>query len=829
MDAAVASANDVIVSITAAQQVLNTTEVATSSEHDASNGEEGFGIKLPGPQRSIRIDTQLSPNITKMSPASTPGKPPKTPIRYPSRKQSLSRSSFSKPKSRLIEASYPTDMSTLEENVPILGASSPAKASPRANLSTPKASTPITPKTPLMAAQGGDDEDEKDDEIYKAFDVQQSKKGKKVNVSKLIEWAALLVLVTFLIASTNVNSLRHVRLWSLELWKWCVLVMVVFCGRLLNEWITNFLVFVIERNFWFKKKVLYFVYGMKKSVQYFFWLGFILLAWELLFNHGVERSSNTNDILEKITMAIAGCLVGSGLWLIKTLLIKILAVSFHVNRFFDRIQESLFHQYILLTLSGPPQMEIAEHAGMMKNSGRMSFIRVEEGEKKQKEEVIDVEKLHKLDQGKVSAWTMKGLIQVVRSTGLTTISNTLDDDNDDDGSTQTSKEITSEWEAKVEAYKIFKNVAKPGHTYIEEEDLLRFMKKEEADNVLPLFEGATETGKIKRSALTKWVVNAYLDRKSLSHSLHDTKTAVEELNKMASVFVAIVIIIVWNLMMGFLTTKVLVLISSQLLLIVFMFGNTAKTIFEAIVFVFIMHPYDVGDRCVIDGVQMIVEEMNILTTIFLRYDNEKIIYPNSVLATKPISNFYRSPEMSDSIEFAIDFSTTMETISALKARIKLYIDSKPQHWKQGHSLQVKEIENMDKMKMALYVNHTINFQNAGEKGSRKCDLMWELKKIFEDLEINYHLLPQEVHVTYSVHDRVSLYRRGFWSSMRWEHALCNKHTLVSSIAKYLHPHFTHQNILFCMGPNKMAPAIGDDKIKSIPEFRRGRRPQVNEV
>ena len=57
---------------------------------------------------------------------------------------------------------------------------------------------------------------------------------------------------------------------------------------------------------------------------------------------------------------------------------------------------------------------------------------------------------------------------------------------------------------------------------------------------------------------------------------------------------------------------------------------------------------------------MTVEEMNILTTVFLRYDNEKIFYPNSVLLTKPISNFYRSPDMSDSVEFAVDVSTSIE-------------------------------------------------------------------------------------------------------------------------------------------------------------------------
>lgn len=99
-------------------------------------------------------------------------------------------------------------------------------------------------------------------------------------------------------------------------------------------------------------------------------------------------------------------------------------------------------------------------------------------------------------------------------------------------------------------------------------------------------------------------MKVYLERQSLVHSLNDTKTAVEELNKLASVIVLVVIIIVWLLIMGFLTTKILVFISSQLLLVVFMFGNTAKTVFEAIIFVFVMHPFDVGDRCVIDGVQV---------------------------------------------------------------------------------------------------------------------------------------------------------------------------------------------------------------------------------
>lgn len=100
-------------------------------------------------------------------------------------------------------------------------------------------------------------------------------------------------------------------------------------------------------------------------------------------------------------------------------------------------------------------------------------------------------------------------------------------------------------------------------------------------------------------------MKVYLERRSLVHSLNDAKTAVDELNNLASAIVLVLSIIVWLLVMGFLTTQVLVFISSQLLLVVFVFGNTAKTVFEAIVFVFVMHPFDVGDRCVIDGVQVI--------------------------------------------------------------------------------------------------------------------------------------------------------------------------------------------------------------------------------
>uniref|UniRef100_A0A7N0ZWI2 Mechanosensitive ion channel protein n=1 Tax=Kalanchoe fedtschenkoi TaxID=63787 RepID=A0A7N0ZWI2_KALFE len=664
------------------------------------------------------------------------------------RRRSITRSAYSKPKSRLLEPVASISRKVAEE---IDRLKSPGRNSPELEpaADTPKGgngklSVPATPRAPLT---GGPDEEDDDDEVYKALSLEETNKsGQRIRLRLTLELLSFVCIVALLVTSLTVDRIKAAEIWSLKLWRWCILILTVFCGRLLSEWFINVLVFLIERNFLLRKKVLYFVFGVRRSVQFFIWFALILLAWALLINRGVERSQNAKEILHYVTRTLISFLIWSAIWMFKTFMVKLLASNFHVTRFFDRIQESIFHQYVLQTLSGPPLMEM-DIIGSSKGSGRLSVSKSKVVKGVEKEQVIDVEKLHKIKQEKVSAWTMRGLVKVISTSGLSTLTDALDDSGDDEGGEQKDKEITNEVEAKAAAYRIFRNVAKPNSKEIDEEDLLRFLKKEEVKDVLPLFDGAAETGKIKKLALRNWVVSAYNERKALAHSLNDTKTAIQELNRLLSAVVVIVGIIVWLIVMGFLTTQVLVLISSQLLLVVFMFGNSAKTAFEAIIFVFVMHPFDVGDRCVVDGVTLTVEEMNILTTVFLRYDNEKIFYPNSVLATKPISNFYRSPEMGDSVEFAIDVTTSFETIDALKARIKAYLESKPLHWRPSHAVQVKEIEQVNKMKMALYVTHTVNFQSP-ERGGRRSDLLLELKRIFEQLEIKYHLLPQEVRLSY---------------------------------------------------------------------------------
>ena len=73
----------------------------------------------------------------------------------------------------------------------------------------------------------------------------------------------------------------------------------------------------------------------------------------------VDRVENLvhGKALSYVTKAWVCFMVGTLIWFVKTLFVKVLASSFHVSSFLDRIQDALFDQYVIESLSGSPLVE----------------------------------------------------------------------------------------------------------------------------------------------------------------------------------------------------------------------------------------------------------------------------------------------------------------------------------------------------------------------------------------------------------------------------------------------------------------------------------------
>jgi hypothetical protein len=407
------------------------------------------------PSAAAAEATKPSQNPEKPPVVSSPSRPPLPPTLL------RRRSSIATPKSRFVEPPPPTPLhpdSTHPAPVhPAAAASLNGTPTHRGAASAAGVSTPHTP---------GDADDEED--LFRNRDGSRSPAAAarcRRRVCLGLELSVLVLVLAVLVVSVVVRSLRGRVIWGLEIWKWCVMVTAVFSGHLLSRWLVTLIVFIVERNFLLRTKVLYFVFGLKKSFQVCLWLALVLIAWSQLFDQGgAGRSQKTARILNYVSRFLASMLIGSVIWLVKTFLMKLVASTFHRKTFFDRIQESVFHQYVLQTLSGPPLMELAENVGREGSGlGRVSFSRAKEEKEKGVPEAIDVVKLRRMSQEKVSAWTMRGLVTAIRSSRLSTISNTIESFNDVNGMEQKDREINSEWEAKAAAYAIFKNVARPGY------------------------------------------------------------------------------------------------------------------------------------------------------------------------------------------------------------------------------------------------------------------------------------------------------------------------------------------------------------------------------
>lgn len=93
-----------------------------------------------------------------------------------------------------------------------------------------------------------------------------------------------------------------------------------------------------------------------------------------------------------------------------------------------------------------------------------------------------------------------------------------------------------------------------------------------------------------------------------------------------------------------------------------LFALTAQEILASIIFVFIKHVYDVGDRVDIDGESYVVKEMALLSTIFRRTDGKIVQAPHSILNTKFIQNVRRSGPITESFAWDVDFTTSLEKV-----------------------------------------------------------------------------------------------------------------------------------------------------------------------
>ena len=75
-----------------------------------------------------------------------------------------------------------------------------------------------------------------------------------------------------------------------------------------------------------------------------------------------------------------------------------------------------------------------------------------------------------------------------------------------------------------------------------------------------------------------------------------------------------------------------------------------------------------------------------------------------------------------------------------------YIENKSDHWYPAPMIVMRDVEDLNRLKWSIWLSHTMNFQDMGERWVRRALLVEEMIKIFKDLDIEYRMLPLDVNL-----------------------------------------------------------------------------------
>jgi small-conductance mechanosensitive channel len=152
-------------------------------------------------------------------------------------------------------------------------------------------------------------------------------------------------------------------------------------------------------------------------------------------------------------------------------------------------------------------------------------------------------------------------------------------------------------------------------------------REEEADEIFLAIDG-DGNGDISLDEMIMKVVEIGRDRKSIANSMKDIGQAIRVLDQ---VLVTIAFVIIVFVYVAFLASGVITFLataSTTLLSLSFVFAVTTQEFLGSCIFLFVKHPYDVGDRVDIvgpDKMNLVVEQISLLYTVFKRIDCMKMV------------------------------------------------------------------------------------------------------------------------------------------------------------------------------------------------------------
>ncbi|KAI1485722.1 Mechanosensitive ion channel-domain-containing protein [Biscogniauxia mediterranea] len=273
--------------------------------------------------------------------------------------------------------------------------------------------------------------------------------------------------------------------------------------------------------------------------------------------------------------------------------------------------------------------------------------------------------------------------------------------------------------AQVLARRLFRTFAKPGADVLTPQDLNpAFPTQEDAEAAFGVFDRDLN-GDVSSEELEAFCDEVHREKKAIAASLKDLDSVITKLDRVFFVIIFIIAVIVFISIISASTAAALASAGTAVLGLSWLLQSTAQEFLQSIIFVFVKHPFDVGDRVTIygntgtnmTGDDYYVTEVSLLYTEFKKMEGHIVQAPNSILNTLFILNHRRSGQLADVFELRMKYGTSPSVIQELEARMTEFVLENKRDFTSKIITELRSFEDAYCMTVNFICFHKSSFQN----------------------------------------------------------------------------------------------------------------------
>lgn len=464
------------------------------------------------------------------------------------------------------------------------------------------------------------------------------------------------------------------------------------------------------------------------ATLFFWWLAIEVSFLPTMKNHHVNGDKTTKDWEKQTNKVLVSFFVAATLNFAEKILVQLIAISFHLRTYADRIELNKFQIGSLTKLYkySKEKLSMSDKEFDAPSNGPGSGARTPAGALMGESKKVTKEAMNRFGDvaGKI-AGDFTGR-QVTKSTHPNQVVLSL---------------LSSTSGSQVLARRLYRTFAREETETVHSDDLRNaFDNDEEADAAFSMFD-KDMNGDISMEELEAVCVEIGRERKSITASLKDLDSVVSKLDDVFMFVVFVIFILVLISLISTSAASTITSAGSAVLALSWLFSATAQEFLQSIIFVFVKHPFDVGDRVgiygntgsALKGDDYFVKEISLLYTEFKKMEGHVVQAPNSYLNTLFILNQRRSGGLAEAVPITFKFGTTLEQIEGLRKKLLEFVTAEKREYQSNILTELRDIHEAHSISLNVVFFYKSNWQNELLRLQRRnkfiCALMVSMQEL----------------------------------------------------------------------------------------------------